>query len=73
MRIFAKDWPNTRKWAFVAAISFITPQLYILIAARNAPRDVYIIVISVILALTLFTAISLLLEIRRGKEKSPHL
>ena len=66
MRIIAKDWPDTRKWALAAAISFISPQLYILIAARNAPRDVYLIVIGVILALTLFTTISLFLEIRRG-------
>lgn len=68
MHIIAKDWETTRKWALAAAISFITPQLYILIAARNAPKDVYLIVIGVISALTLFTVISLFFEIRRGKK-----
>jgi len=68
MRIIAKDWQNTRKWALGAAISFITPQLYILIAAHHAPKNVYLIVIGVISALALFTLVSLLFEIRRGKK-----
>ncbi len=70
MRIIAKDWQNTRKWALGAAISFITPQLYILIAAHHAPRSVYLFVIGVISALAIFTLVSLLFEIRRGKKKS---
>ena len=68
MRIIAKDWQNTRKWALAAGISFVTPQIYILVSARHAPREVYLIVIGVILALTLFAAITLLFELRRGKK-----
>ena len=68
MRIIAKDWKTTRKWALAAALSFIIPQLYILFAAKNAPRDVYLIVISVISALALFALTSLLMESRRAKK-----
>ena len=60
---------TARKWAIGAALSFITPQLYILIAAHNAPADVYRIVIGVISALFLFTALSLYFEIRKKKNE----
>jgi hypothetical protein len=65
--LIAKDTKLARKWAVGAAISFITPQAYILIAAKNAPADVYRIVIGVIVALFLFTAISLAIDIKRKK------
>ena len=66
--IIAKDMKRARTWALGAAISFITPQAYILISAHNAPVDVYRIVIGVISALFLFTAISLLIDIKRKKK-----
>ena len=68
MRVIAKDFKASRKWALAAAISFMTPQVYILIAAHNAPKDVYLIVIGVITLFAMFTIVSLLLEIRRAKK-----
>jgi len=67
--IIGKDMKLARSWALGAAISFITPQAYILIAAKNAPADVYRFVIGVISALFIFTAVSLVVDIRR-KQKS---
>ncbi len=69
MQIIARNMQTARKWAIGAALSFITPQLYILIAAHNAPADVYRIVIGVISALFLFTALSLYFEIRKKKNE----
>ncbi len=66
--LIAKNSQLARKWALGAAVSFITPQAYILIAAKNAPADVYRIVIGVITALFLFTATSLLIDIKRKKK-----
>jgi hypothetical protein len=71
MRIIRKDWIASRKWAVAAAVSFITPQIYILVSARNAPRDVYLIVIGVISALAIFAITSLYFEIRKGRGVNP--
>lgn len=68
MAVLKKDWKLSRKWAWASAISFVTPQLYVLISARHAPRDVYIIVISVIGVLTIFVAGSLLLQIHKTRK-----
>ncbi len=66
--LIAKNSQLARKWALGAAVSFIIPQAYILIAAKNTPADVYRIVIGVITALFLFTATSLLIDIKRKKK-----
>lgn len=62
-----REWRAVRKWAWASAISFVTPQIYILASARRAPRDVYLIVIIVITFLTLLAALTLLLQIRRSR------
>lgn len=67
LTVIKKEWTTSRKWAGASAISFILPQLYVLISARHAPRDVYIIVLSVIAVLTLFVIGSLLLQIRKTR------
>ncbi len=72
MQIIHGNMKSARNWAFGAAASFITPQLYILITAHHAPADVYRIIIGVISALFLFTAISLFLEIKRKKRGTIH-
>ena len=69
MRIVSRDLKAARIWALASAVSFITPQLYILMAAHHAPKDVYRIVIGVISALAIFTLVSLLFEIKRGRSK----
>ena len=70
LNVIKRQWKAARKWAWAAAISFVTPQIYILASARHAPRDVYLIVIAVITLLILFAAISLLLQIRSSKRRS---
>jgi hypothetical protein len=63
-----REWREVRKWTWASAISFVTPQIYVLISARHAPRDVYVIVVAVITFLILFAALSLLLQIRRSRK-----
>ena len=69
MCVIRREWKCARKWAWASAISFITPQLYILIAARHAPRDVYLIVIGVISFMILLAFGSLLVQIRKSTRR----
>ena len=66
-KVFEKEWKQVRKWSWVAAICFVTPQIYILVASHLAPRDVYIIVITVCVAMIIFAVVSLWLQIKRGR------
>jgi hypothetical protein len=70
LNVIKRQWKAARRWAWAAATSFVTPQIYILASARHAPRDVYLIVIAVIALLILFALISLLLQIRSSKKRS---
>ena len=65
--VINRNWRVVRKWSWVAAISFVTPQIYILISARNAPRDVYLIVIIVLIFLFLLALLTLLLQVRKSR------
>ncbi|MBI3430228.1 MAG: hypothetical protein HY050_09300 [Actinobacteria bacterium] len=67
LSVIKGEWKVVRKWALAAAISFITPQVYILASARHAPRDVYLMVVIVIALLVFFAALTLLLQIRKSK------
>jgi hypothetical protein len=66
MCVIRREWKSVRKWAWVSAISFITPQLYVLVAAQHAPRDVYLIVIAVISLMILLALISVFIQIRKS-------
>ena len=68
LTIIKKEWKASRIWAWASAISFVLPQLYVLISARHAPKDVYIIVLSVIAVLTLFVGGSLLLQVSKTRK-----
>jgi hypothetical protein len=57
-------WKAVRKWSWVAAITFITPDIYVLASAHHAPRDVYLIIVVVITFLVLFAILSVVLQIR---------
>ena len=39
-----KRWNQVQKWALLAAINFVLPQLYILFSAQKAPDSVYVII-----------------------------
>ena len=73
VNVIKREWRAVRKWSWVAGVTFLTPQIYILISARHAPRDVYIIVITVISLLLLFALLSLFLNIRRSKKVAQNL
>lgn len=65
--VVRREWKTARKWAWASAISFVTPQLYILIAAHHAPRDVYLIVVGVISFMILLAFVSLIVQIRKSR------
>lgn len=67
--VIHREWKAVRKWSWASAISFVMPQIYILIAAHHAPRDVYLIVIGVITFLILLATVSLLLQIKKSKQR----
>lgn len=69
VNVIKLEWKAVRKWTWVAVITFVTPQVYILVSARHAPRDVYLIVIMVISFLVLFALISVLLHIRSSRRR----
>ncbi|MEI8066265.1 MAG: hypothetical protein WCH42_02910 [Actinomycetes bacterium] len=64
-KVLEKDWKQVRKWSWIAAICFVTPQIYILVASHHAPRDVYVIVIAVCITMIIFALASLWIQIRR--------
>ena len=68
INVIKREWKAARKWAWAAAISFVTPQIYILVSAHHAPRDVYLIVIAVIAFMILLALVSILLQIRRSQK-----
>lgn len=68
MTVIKRKWKEARKWAWASAISFVTPQIYVLAAAHHAPRDVYLIVIAVISILILLAFATLMLQIRKSKK-----
>ena len=59
-----RQWHEVRKWAWVAAATFIAPDVYVLASASRAPRSVYLILIVVISALVISAILSVLLQIR---------
>ena len=67
LNVIKRQWKAARRWAWAAATSVVTPQIYILVPARHDPRDVYMIVIAVTARLILFAFISLLLHISTSK------
>ena len=62
-RKFARFYQNF----IITALTFIAPDIYILISARSAPLHIYQIIIGVILALTLVSAYGLIRKVRQGR------
>ena len=54
MAVVRRRWGQIQKWGWLAAANFAIPQLYILITARKAPHNVYLIIYSVIAVLVIF-------------------
>jgi hypothetical protein len=64
VNVVKHEWKAVRKWAWVAAITFIAPDIYVLASATRAPRDIYLLIIAVITFLVLFAILSVVLQIR---------
>ena len=66
-----RRWHEVRKWAWVAAATFIAPDVYVLASARHAPRRVYLFLIVVISALIISAVLSVVLQVRsKGKREN---
>ena len=69
--VIKKRWSETQKWGWLSALNFMLPQVYILVAANHVPKDVYIIIFSVIGVMAAFAALGVVSQIRAArKEKS---
>ena len=66
--IIQKRWSETQKWGWTSALNFMLPQLYILVVARHVPRDVYIIIYSVIGFLVTFAVVGVVSQIRVARK-----
>jgi hypothetical protein len=64
VNVVKRQWKAVRKWSWVAAITFITPDIYVLASAHHAPRDVYLIIVVVVTFLVIFAILSVVLQIR---------
>ncbi len=66
-----KRWNQVQRWALLAAINFVLPQLYILFSAQKAPHSVYVIIYIVIAALAVFAFGGIISQITAvGKEEN---
>ena len=66
--VIDRKFDRARLWAILAAITFLLPDLYILVAARHVPTEVYAIIISIVSLLALIAAGSLYIKIRNGRK-----
>ena len=64
-----KRWNQVQKWAWIAAINFVLPQIYILISARKAPHTVYLIIYVVIAVLAMFALGGIISQIKVAKKE----
>lgn len=64
VNVVKRNWHEVRKWTWVAAITFIAPDVYVLASAHHAPRNIYFVIILVITGLVLFAILSVVLQIR---------
>jgi len=64
INVVKRNWHEVRKWSWVAGVTFIAPDVYVLASAHHAPRHIYLLLILVITALILLAILSVLLQIR---------
>jgi len=69
--VIKKRWSETQKWGWLSALNFMLPQVYILVSANHVPKDVYIIIFSVISVMVAFAVLGVVSQVRAArKEKS---
>ena len=64
-----KRWSETQKWGWLSALNFMLPQIYILVSARHVPRDVYIIIYSVIGVMVAFAIVGVATQLRAARKE----
>ena len=67
--LLKKRWSETQKWGWLSALNFMLPQIYILISARHVPRDVYIIIFSVIGVMIAFAIVGVVSQVRAARKE----
>jgi uncharacterized membrane protein YhaH (DUF805 family) len=67
--LLKKRWSETQKWGWLSALNFMLPQVYILISARHVPRDVYIIIFSVIGVMIAFAFVGVVSQVRAARKE----
>ena len=67
--IIHKRWSETQKWGWLSALNFMLPQIYILVSARHVPRDVYIIIYSVIGVMVAFAVVGIISQLRVARKE----
>ena len=67
--IIHRRWSETQKWGWLSALNFMLPQIYILLSARRVPKDVYIIIYSVIGVMVAFAVIGIASQIRVARKE----
>jgi uncharacterized membrane protein YhaH (DUF805 family) len=67
--LLKKRWSETQKWGWFSALNFMLPQIYILISARHVPRDVYIIIFSVIGVMIAFAIVGVVSQVRAARKE----
>ena len=67
--IIHKRWSETQKWWWLSALNFMLPQIYILLAARRVPHDVYVIIYSVIGVMVAFAVVGIVSQIRVARRE----
>ena len=67
--IIHRRWSETQKWGWLSALNFMLPQIYILLSARRVPKDVYVIIYSVIGVMVAFAVIGIASQIRVARKE----
>lgn len=67
--IFHKRWSETQKWGLLSALNFMLPQIYILVSANHVPKDVYIIIYSVIGVMVAIALLGIASQLRVARKE----
>ncbi len=67
--IIHKRWSETQKWGWLSALNFMVPQIYILVSANHVPKDVYIIIYSVIGVMVAFALLGIASQLRVARKE----
>ena len=67
--VIHKRWSEIQRWGWLSALNFMLPQVYILVSANHVPKDVYIIIFSVIGVMVAFAVLGVVSQIRVARRE----